>query len=440
MAPVIQRLVYLLAAAVLVGPGCRSPSRTPLPGPPATATIADLKEFYADGAIQTVTAPYTIHAVVTASPEYGNFAGRIILEDATGGIELRIDDNVVGRVPRVGSSVALDAHGLAVGGFGGVVKLGREGVERKFAALSDTAIPRRLSAVGRPAPRPAKTVYAYALGPQHYSELVRVCGVQVAAVDTAGAYVTSSRARNAQLVDCAGNTLTLRTSARASFAKAPLPSGRGCVTGIVSAYRGDLQLQARTLEDVDLTQARCTPPPTPAELRAASVALAAVPRDSFALDFDGFPTREPFVADGWTNTGRGEWVIRDYKGNGYLQASAYGGSRDTVDAWLITPAINTASAKTLTFRTAKAYYKHDGLEVLTSADFVPGTPPRSANWRPLDPPLANAESADYEWVNSGDLRLPTTSETLCVAFRYRGAKTGGETTTFRLDDVSLKPH
>ena len=434
-----KRLYIVLALAVLIGLRCRVPARTGPPAPAANATLADLKEFYREGETNVVTPPYVVHATVTASSSDGNYDGVLVLRDATGGLELSFSKSWALRSVRPGTPIALEAHGLTVGGFGGVVRLGSRRSDGRFAALPDTALDRRLTVVGRPVAPVPEDVAAYALGPRHYSRLVRVCGVQVANADTSGTFASELAARNVRLEDCAGSGFTLRTSAGAGFAKAPLPTGRGCVTGIASAYRGEVQLRVRSLADVALGGPRCA-----RELGGASgseaTASASTPRDSLSADFDGVPTRQPFTDGGWTNAGQGTWETRAYDGNGYLQASAYDAATDTVDAWLVTPAIGTASAKTLTFRTAHAYYKHDGLQVLASANFAPGTSPRRANWRPLPATLADADTPDNEWVDSGPISLPVTSDTLYVAFRYRGAKGAGETTTFRLDKVSVRPH
>ena len=272
--------------------------------------------------------------------------------------------------------------------------------------------------------------------------MVRVCGVQIAHRDTTGTFASpeDKRARNVALVDCAGNEVTLRTSGYAVFAEALLPKGNGCVAGVASAYRGEVQLRARTLADVQLTGERCVAPPTAAEVEAQRNAAAAVPRSSVTEDFEGHVAREPFRGEGWTSVGSGAWAVREYDGNGYVQASAYNSKAPSVDAWLITPAIAGDVEHVLTFRTATAYHRHDGMTVLLSTDFVPGQAPETATWMSLSARLADAETADNEWVESGELVLPATSARTHVAFRYRGSGPEGKTTTFRLDKVFVKPH
>ena len=409
----------------------------------ANATLADVKEYYRPGAVSPVTAPLIVAATVVAAADGGNFHGRLVLEDATGGITAMVATDAEALAAfGVGDAVVLRAEGLAVGGASGSVVIGVTPTDGRGGLdplpRGSGALARYGDASARPAI--ATRVPAQALRPSHYGRLVEVCGVQVARADTGGtfAHVRARRARNVTLVDCAGNRLVLRTGGRASFAEAPLPTGSGCVTGVASTYRGQPQLRARTRDDISLSGTRCTPPPTEAELRLARVAAARVPRAEVVEAFEGQVARAPFRRDGWTDGGTDAWTSRSFEGNGYVQVSAYGSSAGEVDAWLISPAVEGTPAKTLSFRTATAYYKHDGLTVLVSRDHVAGADPRVATWTPLDARIADSTSGDNQWVDSGPVRLPAVPDVRYVAFRYRGSGPAGRTSTFRLDDVLIK--
>lgn len=440
----MNRYAYLLSLTLLVASACslleyRERGRMP----EATATIADVKEYYREGRIGTVPAGTVVDgAVVDVDPD------RLVIEDETGGLLVMITLGSAQRksMPH-GQRVWLDVSGLAVGGYDGVVRLGAAGEGSGLLPVPIEGSLERLSTRGRPERFAPTDVAAYALGPRHYNRLVRVCGVQVVAADTAGAFAdaVSGRARNVTLTDCRGNEFTLRTGGGAGFAEAPLPKGHGCVTGVASSYRGAVQLSVGTLADVDLRGERCSVS-LPFDKRVRHAAPSP-PSDSPGVmreSFSEHAERAVFGRAGWTNVsvpaGAPRWRARDYRGNGYVQATAHGDTLARFESWLISPPIATDSGKRLSFRTAQAYYRHDGLEVLWSGDFGLGMSPGDATWAPLPVAVAGADNAEHEWVTHGPVSLPDLTDTVVVAFRYTGSGPLGETTTFRLDDVLVEPY
>ncbi len=65
----------------------------------ATATVADVKEFYEIGALTEITDDLIVDAVVVADDKGGNFYKKLVLQDETGGIEVLINQR--GPLPRV---------------------------------------------------------------------------------------------------------------------------------------------------------------------------------------------------------------------------------------------------------------------------------------------------------------------------------------------------
>jgi hypothetical protein len=108
-----------------------------------------------------------------------------------------------------------------------------------------------------------------------------------------------------------------------------------------------------------------------------------------------------------------------------------------METWLITPAIDVSTPKWLTFVTAKQVWVHDGLTMLASTDFN-GTDIQSATWTPVSATLAGQSDADHAWIPSGDIDLEQFSGPVFIAFRYVGSGPGGQTTSYRVDDVKVR--
>ena len=106
---------------------------------------------------------------------------------------------------------------------------------------------------------------------------------------------------------------------------------------------------------------------------------------------------------------------------------------------MITPLVdNTGGDKTLSFKTAMAYWAHTSnnpLEVYVSTDFD-GTNFGSATWTQLSPILPTSSSTNYEWVESGSVDLSSYVGNVAVAFKYKGSDT--ESTSIQVDDVVIE--
>ena len=399
--------------------------------PVANATVADIKEYYRSGEATTITDDLVAEVRVVAGPSSAEFADRLVLEDATGGITLWLDDGAARRTLPVGRYVLLKMRGLAVGGRGPNVRVGRgaysprEALVPGLRPLSRELLRTHVLRGRRGSPPEPTAVAAHALRPSHASRLVRLCGVQLLR-------------DSLRLHDCVGGGPVVRVR-DSTVAIAPRASGRGCVTGVVSFREGEAELTPRGPEDFALDGPRC-PPPVAAPPEAPT---PTAPVERLREYFSGLREREPVELPGWSNytrvPGGTRWEARAFEGNGYVQASAYGDTRDSVVAWLITPEIAAGSGRTLRFRTATAFHRHDGLAVLYATDYTVGSDPATATWHPLDVRLPGADSGDHTWVNSGATPLPPLGRAYRIGFRYRGSAKDGTTSTFRLDDILVDP-
>ena len=164
---------------------------------------------------------------------------------------------------------------------------------------------------------------------------------------------------NVDLADCDGNTVIVRTSGFADFAATKVASGGGTFVGVLSIFRDDFQFLIRNLEDLGMNGPRCDDSGTDCN---GSVVPTVSGVDE---EFENGSDNDAVSINGWTNAvvkGTRNWIYKEFSGNVYVQASAFGDSSPEMETWLVTPLIEvTDQTKTLTFETAKAYYTHDGL-------------------------------------------------------------------------------
>ncbi len=158
--------------------------------------------------------------------------------------------------------------------------------------------------------------------------------------------------------------------------------------------------------------------------------------------FDDYADYDPIDQNGWYDimtAGTRAWIAKSYSGNKYAQATGYNSGLSDMETWLITPLIdNTSGDKTLTFKTAMAYWAHSSnepLEVFVSTDFN-GSNLESATWNKLSPVLPNSSNSNYEWIESGNVDLSAYVGNISVAFKYKGSDS--ESTSIQIDDVVIE--
>jgi hypothetical protein len=143
---------------------------------------------------------------------------------------------------------------------------------------------------------------------------------------------------------------------------------------------------------------------------------------------------------GWANIavkGTRLWRGKVFSGNHYAQATAYQDVATEMESWLITPAIILDVPKKITFESAYANFVHDGLTVWISSDFD-GINVGNATWTQLFPTIAKSTDTAQAFIPSGDVDLSGFSGQVRVGFKYVGSGPGGQTTSFRIDNVKVQ--
>ncbi len=249
---------YAILALGLLLAGCgydRFGDYTPPGGealPEATTDIASLRLLYAGSRID-VQDEWVVAGRVTSSDRAGNFFRTFVIEDATGGLEIRAGLYDMHRIYPVGMQVAVKLKGLSLGFYQGMMQAGARPVPSSYdqtAYLGHRAILDRHVVRGGTADpvAPAATTIA-ALDERMCGRLVRIEGLHLAgatpgasalgdapvtwAVPSPGGGIPPSYGYR-KFKDARGDSLLVVSSGYATFAAETIPAGSLYVTGVLS--------------------------------------------------------------------------------------------------------------------------------------------------------------------------------------------------------------
>ena len=216
----------------------------------ATCSIAYLKSL-CDGQARTLVDGSAVRGTVTGNDRYGEFPGAIVIEDATGGIEIAADYTAADNPYPLGTEVTVYCNGLTLYDYGGKIRLGKLGGDGLRIPHEELAKHLRIGS-RKPERIEARPVGIAELNPRHADTYVRIDEVSFTESPAAwcdrdpesGRYTTTERT----LTDAAGDTLTVRTAGTALYAGEPLPEGRGSLCGIVDCFNGKYTLRITGFE------------------------------------------------------------------------------------------------------------------------------------------------------------------------------------------------
>lgn len=234
----------------------------------ANITIKDLKALYADtilvdNATVQITDNHIIAGVVVADDKSGNFYKSIIIQDATGGIAIRIDRSDFYTDYPTGRRVFVKCKGLFIGQYNKLIQMG--------GYIDETTNPPSVASIPSPLINtyfvkgqwgievaPTK-VSITDLNDNYQNMLIRLDSVEFQPADTNQAYANAAlqQSVNRTLKDCNGNSIILRSSGYANFATSLTPSGNGTLIAIYQVFGTTKQLYIRDLGDVQLNNSRC---------------------------------------------------------------------------------------------------------------------------------------------------------------------------------------
>jgi hypothetical protein len=213
--------------------------------------------------------------------------------------------------------------------------------------------------------------------------------------------------------------MILYTRTQAYFSHTAVPTGEVSITAILSENFAP-QLIMRNLSDVE----------------GGSTGGG----DDLDEDFTGLLDDVDIALSGWSNIavkGTRLWRSQVFQSNVYAQATAYLDDASEMESWLITPPIMMDVAKKITFESAYASFVQAGLTVWISSDFD-GTDVSGATWQQLSPVLAMSGDTQHAFIPSGDVGLAGLGNPVRVGFKYVGSGPGGQTSSFRIDNVKVE--
>jgi hypothetical protein len=284
------------------------------------------------------------------------------------------------------------------------------------------------------------------------SQLVELNGVEFDAIVRGKTFADAVSKTSSEylLRDCAGKSISIRTSGRSNFASKIIPSANGKLIAIVSQYDSEMQLSIRNFADVKMVNAACTSVPSGTVANTATFVLAAAV-NTLNESFNAAGQNITFEQAGWINyneTGNNKWKGNIKSGNyKSLKATSYGTSEKNV-MWLISPPVVYANTLKLSFKTAMEFYSNGHTEPLMafiSTDYN-GSNFSTANWSKIESAsYASASDVNYTGPlglkSSGEILLKTISPlqsyqgTFVIGFRYSGD--AAHTSNFYLDDVMV---
>ena len=250
------------------------PDSFPDPNIPVTMTLKELKALLpSTGTVKVINDDKVVSGIVVADDRSGNFYKSLSIQDATGGISFRLDGtNLFNNYP-VGRRLYIKVKGLCVGDYGGLVQLGA--VDNSTTTITQTPLPQNLfdkyiikGSLGNVvAPKVFTSISQLftTLQDTVQSTLVQLDNFEFSASDTAKTFADPTLAASAvnyTIRNCAGNSVTLRTSSYSTLASINVPNGNGSITAIYTFFNGTKQLLIRDTSDLKFTGARCGQGPT----------------------------------------------------------------------------------------------------------------------------------------------------------------------------------
>ncbi len=408
------------------------------------STVKNMYRGYEPKRIETgdgSTEEMFVEAYVVSSDESGNIYKQLFVQDApeNPSAGVAISTNATNLYTRFepGRKIYFRVDGLYIGEYAGLPTIGiLEGDEVGRMNIEDFES-RIFRSLNREDLTPTSITISEAGDPEHLATLVRFENVQfpegLAGVQYYG-NLTNVYGVNRFIENCDGETLIMRTSGYANFKNLRLPEGNGTITGILSIFNTEEQLLIRDPSDVEMTGERCT------------MGFGNALELPFFQDFTGLPAGSgvPVSIEGWTNVningGDHLWELREFSGNQYAQASAYGTNENPFEVWLVTPGLilPSGSAAVLNFNSNDGHYNGEALSVKIATDFEGDV--STATWEELNATISSGHTNGFGSVftPSGPIDLSSyAGEIVYIAFQYVGAS-NGTTTTYQIDNILVE--
>ena len=230
-------------------------------GKTANKTIADIKAMHNLESDQVDSIckwdeTFIVEAVVVSTDEGGNYYKSMVVQDATGGIEIELDRTGLYNDFPVGQKVYLICNGLVVGDYGGLYQMGWI-YDGSVGRINSQFIDKYLIRDGLPTPKdipaPIEITTAGGLAPENVNRLVTLKNVVFEEAAMGQPFADDNAITNRNIASINGNKVTnmvVRTSNYAKFRSTRVPSTPCDLTGILTLYNSTYQLMIRVKEDI----------------------------------------------------------------------------------------------------------------------------------------------------------------------------------------------
>ncbi len=360
-------------------------------------TIRELRNYYLEGNT-IVPSDVKINGIVISDVANGNITGRnVVIQDNTAGIVIRFDANAN---YAVGDELDVAISNAGMEEFNGLMQVNGKLDFAKTISLGNTPT--------------VQTVTISEINDNMETYESRLVAIKAALLSGSATYNG-----NLDVTDATGN-IAMYTRSSATFADMPIPTEATDLIAIVSQFNTN-QLSLRSIDDV------------------SGGGTGGGDINDINEGFSNATADMPYTSGGWQSiTVKGDriWWGKEFDGNKYVQATAYNSAAAEVETWLVTPMITVDQPKKMSFKSAQAFYNHDGLTVWVSTDFN-GTDVDQATWTSLSATIAGSSSADHAWVESGEIDLSAYTSEFYIGFKYLG-NPSGQTTSYRIDDVVIE--
>ena len=255
----IYTVLFILSGIVFLGSCIKEKNfeipPTPSAGLTANMTLAQFNKFYNDSIVPNsgfgiINQDIIIQGIVVGNDASGNIYKTIYLQDGTGGIDVAIDQSYLYNTYILGQRVYVKCKGLALGNYGGLIELGYNNLGA-IGRIPSTLVKNYLFLDSFPQNIPVPRILTIpTVVNSELCTLIELDSVNFAAGAVGQPF--SAYKYGLPVYDKNGKTITIYNSSYSNFASQPVPSGVGCVVGILTSYNSATpnQLVLRTISDL----------------------------------------------------------------------------------------------------------------------------------------------------------------------------------------------
>ena len=377
-------------------------------------TIADLKAT--TGTAMVINHNWYIKGVVVATDESGNYFKDIVIQDTTGGIDIKLEKYSLFNDYPLGQALYINLKGMYLSNSNGTYSLGYlggTGIVTLPAIMIDAHVFRDKFPGAVPAPVELTSITCQ---DRYINTLVVFHNVSFATPGVIYAdplYLLGGMTPRNFGDELSTTAIIMRSSTYANFKNLLLPSGLGSVRGILTRYNTSWQFCIRDINDV----------------YGFAPDSSLILKESFATSLGSFTQYSVTGAQVWANNA-------SYS---VAQMSGYSGGNNANEDWLVSPALNLTHHTNiiLKFSTAMNYgTAGDGsLKVMYSTTYSGSGDPNLATWTEF--PAYTLSAGAWAMTPSGDIDITSIGGThTYIAFKY--VSTTSSAATWELQNLSIK--